>query len=270
MVKIAHECPKSIFSEIEKVTDYSYALVHLFEEDPEYLALFKQAKAAGREIILDNSIFELEEAFDAEKYAYWIRELEPTWYIVPDALEDADKTMNQMSDWLEKYNDSYGKKIGVIQGKTYEQLKRCYEYMNYIAKVDMIAISFDYSYYTTSVPHSNKHVSWMLGRVKLLGDLLKDGIINTDKKHHLLGISLPQEGLYYKHSNYDWIYSIDTSNPIVHGIKKVPYLDVGLFTKESQKLVEMIDYKVEDTNLIMNNLYKFRYFWNKSSWNLHS
>ena len=37
MIKIAHEAPKSIFSKIEKFTDYSYALVHLFEEDQEYL-----------------------------------------------------------------------------------------------------------------------------------------------------------------------------------------------------------------------------------------
>jgi hypothetical protein len=37
MIKIAHESPKSIFKEVQKVTDYDYALVHLFEEDPEYL-----------------------------------------------------------------------------------------------------------------------------------------------------------------------------------------------------------------------------------------
>ena len=104
-IKIAHEAPKSIFQEVERLTDYSYALVHLFEEDEEYLNLFKEAKKKGREIILDNSIFELEEAFDAERFAYWIKELEPTWYIVPDALEDAVKTVSQMREWNKKYPD---------------------------------------------------------------------------------------------------------------------------------------------------------------------
>ena len=89
MIKIAHESPKSIFSEVQRFTDYDYALVHLFEEDKEYLKLFQDALKNGREVILDNSIFELEEAFDAEKFKYWVDDLRPSWYIVPDVLEDA-------------------------------------------------------------------------------------------------------------------------------------------------------------------------------------
>ena len=171
MIKIAHESPKSIFNQVQNVTDYDYALVHLFEEDPEYLQQFKEAKEKGREIILDNSIFELEEAFDAEKFAGWVLELRPDWYIVPDALEDAKKTCSQMAAWNIKYKDLPGKKIGVVQGKTYKQINTCYEYMDKTANVDMIAISFDYSYYVQSVPHPNKYVSWMMGRVKLLGEV---------------------------------------------------------------------------------------------------
>lgn len=259
-IKIAHEAPKSIFHEVEKVTDYSYALVHLFEEDPEYLKLFQDALANGREVILDNSIFELEEAFDAVKFAQWVQELRPTWYIVPDALEDVKKTIQQMTEWNYKYKNLPGKKIGVVQGKTYEQIKTCYGYMDKIANVDMIAISFDYSYYTDIIPHPNKYVSWMLGRVKLLGDLLRDGVINEEKPHHLLGCGLPQEFAFYK--DYKWIYSLDTSNPVVHGIKGVEYREDGLWSKESQKLFELINHNVEDTNTILYNINKFRWFTN--------
>ena len=99
MIKIAHESPKSIFEEVQKYTDYDYALVHLFEEDKEYLNQFKEAIKKGREVILDNSIFELEEAFNSDKFIHWINEVRPTWYIVPDALEDAKKTMSQMSGY---------------------------------------------------------------------------------------------------------------------------------------------------------------------------
>jgi len=121
MIKIAHESPKSIFSEVQKFTDYDYALVHLFEEDEEYLKQFKNAIANGREVILDNSIFELEEAFDAIKFNKWVNEIKPTWYIVPDALEDADKTCDQMEDWNNKgYGYEHSGKIGVVQGKTYD------------------------------------------------------------------------------------------------------------------------------------------------------
>jgi len=261
MVKIAHESPKSIFNDIQKVTDYDYALVHLFEEDEEYLNQFKEAVRRGREVILDNSIFELEEAFDADKFAYWINELRPTWYIIPDVLEDASGTMAKMADWNERYRKTaYGKSIGVVQGKTYEEIVDCYKYIDEVADVDMIAISFDYSYYTKSIPHPNKYVSWMLGRVKLLGDLVKDGVINQNKPHHLLGCGLPQEFSFY--SQYPWIYSLDTSNPVVHGIKGIGYRTDGLWSKESQKLFELINYEVEDTNLILNNIHKFRWFAN--------
>ena len=265
MIKIAHESPKSIFNEVQRFTDYDYALVHLFEEDEEYLNQFKEAIRKGREVILDNSIFELEEAFDADKFNKWVNEIRPAWYIVPDVLEDGYATIDKMEDWNNKGLGYKGSgKIGVVQGKTYDEIVDCYNYMNKEADVDMIAISFDYSYYTQSVPHSNKYVSWMLGRVKLLGDLLRDGVINKDKPHHLLGCGLPQEFQFYKHADYHWLYSLDTSNPVVHGIKGIEYPSGGLWSKESQKLFELINEDVDSETLakIKTNIQRFRWYTN--------
>ena len=262
MIKIAHEAPIDIFEEVQRFTDYDYALVHLLEQNGRYRDTFERAVKKGREVILDNSIFELEEAFEADRFALWVERLKPTWYIIPDALEDAEKTMQQAAEWYKNYSGVPGKSIGVIQGKTYTEIRDCYRAMDEIANVDMIAISFDYSYYTESVPHPNKYVSWMLGRVKLLGDLLRDGIINEEKPHHLLGVGLPQEGLFYR--GYDWIYSMDTSNPIVHGIKGIEYGEEGLWSKESQKLFEMMNTPEADINLnkVLYNINKFSWFWN--------
>ncbi len=267
MIKIAHEAPKSIFKQIQEYTDYDYALVHLFEEDPEYLQKFKDALAAGREVILDNSIFELEEAFDADRFAYWINELKPTWYIVPDSLENVKKTMSNMAEWNIRYADKVPaecKKIGVVQGKTYSQIINCYEYMVNMANVDMVAISFDYSYFQEKFPHPNKYVSWMLGRVQLLGRMVRDGVINPDVPHHLLGCGLPQEFQFYREAKYDWIYSLDTSNPVVHGLKEIYYKDQGLWDKESQKLFTMINSEVTEKQMevIRHNVSRFRWFAN--------
>ena len=137
--------------------------------------------------------------------------------------------------------------------------------MDKVAPVDMIAISFDYSYYQAICPHPNKYVSWMLGRAKLLGDLESKGVINKDKPHHLLGCGLPQEFSFYR--DYEWIYSLDTSNPVVHGIKGIRYTDQGLWDKESQKLFEMINQDVNKKQLemIRNNIQKFRWFTNGNS-----
>ena len=261
MIKIAHEAPIDIFDEVQRFTDYDYALVHLLEQNSRYRDTFERAVKKGREVILDNSIFELEEAFDADKFAGWVEKLRPTWYIVPDALENVKKTMSQMAEWNMNYKDLPGKKIGVVQGKTYEEIKACYTFMDEIAKVDMIAISFDYSYYTESAPHPNKYVSWMLGRVKLLGDLLKDGVINKDKPHHLLGCGLPQEFEMYQ--NMSFIDSVDTSNPVVHGIMDIRYEPEGLENKESVKLFTLIEEDVlERLDVIKYNIKKFREFCN--------
>jgi len=264
MIKIAHEAPIDIFDEVQRLTDYDYALVHLLEQNGRYRDTFERAVKKGREVILDNSIFELEEAFEADRFALWVERLKPTWYIVPDALENAEKTMQQMADWFKSYGNSPGKSIGVVQGKTYQEIKDCYKAIDELSPCDMIAISFDYSYYSDSIPHPNKYVSWMLGRVKLLGDLERDGIINKDKPHHLLGCGLPQEFAFYKHADYKWLYSLDTSNPVVHGLKGIEYDREGLWSKESQKLHELIDVPIEEIDIdkVVNNIKKFRWLTN--------
>jgi len=260
MIKISHEAPKSLFPLVQTLSDYDYFLVHLFEEDPEYLELYNRSKEQGREIILDNSIFELGTAFDPDKFRGWVEKLKPDWYIVPDVLEDCQNTMENMRSWNSNKNILESKKIGVLQGKTYGELRECYEFLLKEANVDMIAISFDYSYYEHSVPHSNKLVSWMLGRVKLLGDLLKDGVIDQTLPHHLLGNALPIEGKFYK--DYKWIHSTDTSNPVVHGLMDMEYqANFGLYTKHSKKLFELINHEPINQDKICNNILEFRKYW---------
>lgn len=263
MIKIAHEAPIDIFEEVQRFTDYDYALVHLLEQNPRYRDTFERAVKRGREVILDNSIFELEEAFEADRFAQWVQRLKPTWYIIPDALEDSKKTIEQAIEFRKNYPNLPGMSIGVVQGKNYVEIVDCYKAMVAL-DVDMIAISFDYSYYTQIIPHPNKYVSWMLGRVKLLGDLLADGFIDESRPHHLLGCGLPQEFSFYRNARYKWIYSLDTSNPVVHALKGIEYGSDGLWSKESQKLHELINVDIEeiDVDLVRTNIQKFRWFTN--------
>lgn len=215
-MKIAHEAPTSIFAAVQRMTDYDYALVHLFEENRLYYRMFRDAVINGREVILDNSIFELGTAFDSDLYFKWIEELQPTYFIIPDVLEDTLGTLRSMDRWFSRYYTSSNiKSIGVIQGKTYDELVDCYK--NVVPRVDKVAISFDYSYYNDSTEQLrpiNKYAAWMFGRQKFINSMLDDGIIDVNKPHHLLGCGLPQEFIAYK--NFNWIDSVDTSNPIVH------------------------------------------------------
>ena len=266
-MKISHESPLSLMPQSRKYNDYDYALVHLFEELPEYYEFFKESLEQGRHVILDNSIFELGTAFDAKEYSEWIKKLKPTEYIIPDVLEDTMGTMDNALDWKEKYLDEMtalgSKSIGVVQGKSYNELVQCYQYLDSVVGVDKIAISFDYSYYREVCPHPNKWMAYTLGRVQTLTRMLNDEIINKDKPHHLLGCALPVEFFFYR-DGFDWIDTIDTSSPIVHGLCDIVYEPGGIINKQSIKLVDLINSTPtpEQVDKINWNLSVFRSYCN--------
>ena len=257
-MKIAHEAPLSIFDQVQELTDYDYALVHLFEENEEYYNKFVEARDKGREIILDNSIFELGTAWDSDRFAYWVEKLIPTWYIVPDVLDNKDATIDSFDAFVEKYPDLPGKRIAVAQGSTYEELVECYEYMAYHHKVDKVALSFNHPFFQ-DIGSKNRYFNMMNGRQYTLAKMLEENVINKNKPHHLLGCGLPQEFDHYK--GYNWIDSLDTSNPVMHGIKNIRYFDYGLDNKESLKMFTIMDDNVlASWDDIAYNIKKFKEF----------
>lgn len=262
-IQIAHEAPVSIMEIIDRHTDYTYCLVHLLEENPEYLAHFEKILEAGRVVILDNSIFELGESFEMERYYYWIRRLKPTYYIIPDVLEDAEGTRSKFNVWKEEYLEGAARvssPIAVVQGKDYNEIATLYK--DYILSgVYYIAISFDYSMYTRRFPHPNKLVSYALGRVELISRLYADSVIQDADKVHLLGASLPIEFHYYKdRSEFPFIYSLDTSNPVVAGVLGEPYEPFTKTDKSSTKLFTLINAETDEFRIqdVLNNIESFR------------
>ena len=265
-MKISHESPLSLLKESRKYNDYCYALVHLFETNPDYFKFFKESVQMGRHVLLDNSIFELGTSFESERYMYWINELSPTEFIIPDVLEDALGTMDKALEWKEEYEPRVNtgiKTIGVVQGKSYNDIINCYDYLDNVIKVDKIAFSFDYSYYLEVCPHPNKWMGYTLGRIQTLTRLLNDGIINKTKPHHLLGCALPIEFMFYR-KGFEWIESMDSSNPIVHGLLGINYECGGLLDKQSIKLVDLIHTipTPNQINFINHNIGRFRSYVN--------
>ena len=115
MIKTFHEAPKCIFRQIQGMTDGDYALVNLFAEDEEYYNLFDKAVKSGREVILDNGVFELGSAWDADEFAGWVEKLKPTYYIVPDVLEKGEATVESFHKFINDHKKLPGKVIGVVQ-----------------------------------------------------------------------------------------------------------------------------------------------------------
>ena len=272
---MSHETPVSLLPYSWGYNDYDYCLVHLLPENQKYKDFYFKSVEYGRRVLLDNSIFELGTAFDPEQFAYWVKELNPFEYVIPDVLEDTEGTCVSMDKFLSKYSDLPGRKIGVVQGKTYQELIDCYDYI--APKVDKVAISFDYSYYLENCDWSqinvpgfvkgqeeNKWLKYAVGRVQLLDNLYDDDVLDVNKPHHLLGASLPWEfALYSENFLSEYIETIDTSNPIVAGILGKKYEPgFGLSEKWSVKLVDFIDAELTEQQITDSfwNITQFRKF----------
>lgn len=264
LMKVSHESPISILNLSKEYNDFDYCLVHLLDQYPEYKAYYTAARNTyNREVLLDNSIFELGKAFDSREFWLKAKEVKPNMYIVPDVLEDAQGTIQSYKDfnlYAQDIKENFlTKAIGAVQGKTWQELKECYKFMS--DNADMIAISFDFSYYQITGEGKSNLEKWCSGRQRFIQDLINTGLWNWSKPHHLLGCSLAKEFRFYVDRSINNIVSCDTSNPIVAAIHGLKYdADYGLDTKPSTKLADLIthDFTIDQLELVKYNTTMFK------------
>jgi hypothetical protein len=282
---VSHETPIPLLKESLSYNDYDYCLVHLLPTHSEYKNFYFESVKKGRHVLLDNSLFELGESYDPEQFAYWVKELKPAEYIIPDVFNDKEGTITSYEKFISQYGDLPGKKIAVVHGKTYEEFKECYEYFANTYNVQKIAFNFVDDYFINSyedeilvsnlkIPnywHSippNNWKKYALGRAMLIERLAKEGILKTYIKHHLLGATLPREfSLYFENSLDYYITTIDTSNPIVAGLLNKRYDEqFGLQEKWSIKLVDFIDEDADAEQLknMFYNIFTFKKYIEKT------
>ena len=253
LMKVSHESPVSILELSREYNDFDYCLVHLLDQDFDYKQYYTNARELyNREVLLDNSIFELGKAFDSREFWLKAKEIKPNMFIVPDVLEESEDTVQSyknFNQYAQDIKDSFlTKAIGAVQGKTWHELKECYKFM--ADNADMIAISFDFSYYQVTGEGKTSLEKWCTGRQRFISELINNGVWNWNKPHHLLGCSLAKEFRYYVDRNIYNIVSCDTSNPIVAAIHGLKYdVDYGLESKPTTKLADLITHKLTDDQL---------------------
>lgn len=259
---ISHEAPKNIMNVVQEYTDYDYCLVHLMQESNEYRNFFFDAKKKNRKIILDCSLYELGHAYDVNKYIAWINILDPNEYIVPDVFQNFEDNIKSFEKFMSIHNPFKvtGKTIGVVQGKTYKEMKESYMFM--CENADKVAISFGYDYYIKETGEDYKPLAFCKGRIMLLNRLIDDGVIDYNKPHHLLGCGLPVEFSYYQQNKlkYSFIESIDTSHPVLNGYFGELYTEDKMGTKRPEKMVDIFEEDVSASQLssIISNVKYFR------------
>lgn len=256
-VKVSHEVPLQLLEESKQFNDYDYCLPHLLDQYAEYEAYFRQSKKEGRYIIMDNSLHELGEAYDTSRLLHWISELKPNEFIVPDVWENASMSVRNARTWSSVELPEEVTKVAVVQGKSYTDFATSYQSYKWFG-YKKIAFSYGASWFNETFQHPNPYVSKMMGRLKTITNLYKHNIISDFDRVHLLGCNLPQEYLYY--NDFKFIESIDTSNPVIHGLERTRYSEGGLLHKSKQKIDKDFTQKVtpKQKEDILYNVEMFR------------
>ena len=259
MPKTSHELPINMLPRSYDINDYEYCLPHLLDEDEIYKNHFYKAKKDGRYIIMDNSLHELGKAYAEDRLMHWVNELEPNEFIVPDVWQDQTATLVNAKRWMSVELPENTTKIAVVQAQSYHEAFECYNILK-MQGYQKIAFSYGADWYAEEFPHPNPLVGKMMGRIMTISKMYKKGLIGKSDRIHLLGCALPQEFAYYK--DFPFIESIDTSNPIIHGLEGIKYSSNGLYTKSSTKIdkLGLIPLTTETLYNINHNLTQFKKF----------
>jgi hypothetical protein len=158
-------------------------------------------------------------------------------------------------------------KVAVVQAQNYHEAADCYIILK-MQGYQKIAFSYGADWYAEEFPHPNPLVGKMMGRIMTISKMYKSGIIEKGDRVHLLGCALPQEFGYY--ADFPFIESIDTSNPIIHGLQGVKYNSLGLLSKSSTK-IDKIEEEITTERLydINHNLIRFKQFIEDSNTQLY-
>lgn len=268
------ELPISLLKYNLELNDYDFVLFHLLKSNSEYREYYYNMRRVHPErlMILDNSAYEFYvkgENLDLKEFQYYINDLQPDYYILPDKLMDCNATLQMAEIFLKNYpigfkNAFYPKPLAVAQGKNSHDLVDClikYKTMG----IDYVGIPFHLSFYKTYAIHDdisfefmttyeecNEDLLYAMGRVSWIRD--HENVLRIfENKVHILGSHCPLEKLFYKD-----LYSMDTGYPVKLGI-----VGEKLF-EEKQKPNIIIDDFLDDRlsenqiNLIKTNIELFK------------
>mgnify|MGYP003335474534 FL=1 len=252
-MKISHEVPICLLEDSLDFNDYQYCLPHLLDQDEDYKNFFYKAKQQGVYIIMDNSLHELGYAYDRSRLLYWIDELKPNEFIVPDVWQDTTQSIVNAREWINLELPKSVTKVAVVQAQNFLDALLCYQTYKDLG-YKKIAFSYGAEYYLDHSNHPNKNLAKALGRIEVVSRMYNMGLIQPSDRVHLLGCQVPQEFSWYKNAGF--IETIDTSNPIMATLDGIQYGRNGLLDKPKANMNDHfytteIDYNLLDWNLRM-------------------
>jgi len=257
MIKVSHEVPKCLLKASLEFNDYQYCLPHLLDQDTAYRKHFYDFKKSGGYIIMDNSLHELGEAYDHERLMFWVNELEPDEFVVPDVWMDIDATLKNAEEWIKLKYPSNTTPVAVVQSRSFKDAEECYLALKNMG-YKKIAFSYGADWYMDKFHGIHIDKAKMMGRISAVKQMFYNGTIKKNDRVHLLGCSLPQEFGWYENCSY--IESIDTSNPIMAALEGIGYDEFGLLIKPKANMNDHFYIDIKDVNLklVLHNVETFK------------
>lgn len=228
MIKISHEFPNKYYLNgfAKEHTDYDYILVHRYLDDEKYRDYAKDSVKENRTVYLDNSLIELmlSQNFTGEDYVNAIKELQPTYYVLPDVFNKYYENMDSQIEFYNKYGKDLlpSKPMIPCHGTTPSEIINSFKTMMYEFPEDVL-FALPYAsaawanagrdrWFFTEENVSYTHLRQALNRKKFIRLYNKE---LSQRKWHLLGCkSVAEFDDWGDNFNKDFIVSIDTSLPV--------------------------------------------------------
>ncbi len=170
-------------------------LPHLYNTIPDYMSKYRKLSREGDFLMQDNSLFELKRVVAGDLIDF-ARGIEAHEIVVPEVLRDSHASIAAAEEFFgsKAYANHRGKFTfaAVVQGKSYQEVRKHYEYLKQNDRIDTICIPFNFEFDAYDDHDEEKKQSgW--NRFSLISRLAEEGVWTIDKKHHLLGLYNPAE-----------------------------------------------------------------------------
>ena len=253
-MKFSFEIPKSLLSYSRAFNDYEYFLdIFNTPENPEVFEFYLGSILEGREVILDNSLYERKIRnieLDEEGYKNLLRKFDSLIpeeskkllkVIIPDYFEDSARCIRKVHEYLAEFPQFT--LVAVVHGHNKQNFKDCFiEYTKILRESDVIAISF------------GDMCCAITPRSEIIEEISKE--ITWKQKVHFLGLRSPFEVTQIRRVRH-LIDSIDTSYPVVSSIEgnrvfnspdkpKTLIYDIFSTFEPSDEFKELLDNNVQE------------------------
>ena len=243
------------YLEMVKGRPFHLILAHMVKQSVPYREFYKEEAKNGATIILDNSSFELGDEWATPTELvdiYKSLKSDNIFLMSPEVAFDglaSARAVYNFKELLSSLNLS-PKLFGTVHGRSFDEVRKCYLTVNEL--VDYIGFSYRIWCDDLNVRYSVPVVERGLMRTMLLNKLEEKGVINTQKPHHLLGISDPCE--LYGQSIHPWVKSADSSTAYIHAKNNIWFTSYGLGTHD--RVTEKINFDDEFSSFVSSGLYR--------------